>query len=88
MNKDAFNFLRQVLTEKIDEQPQAKNDIIKRIKDLDEDMKDESEPSSKAKPKDGKPEEDKKKSSVDAELVRIIEESIVDHSPNVKWDDI
>lgn len=30
----------------------------------------------------------KKKSSVDPDIVKAIEESILDHSPNIKWDDI
>lgn len=35
-----------------------------------------------------KDEEPKKKSSVDPEILRSIEESIVDNAPNVHWDDV
>ena len=93
VNKEAFNYLKFVLNERSEDpqaqkkQPVDRSEILKKINELDKSGVPEEE-----EHKSGKAEDHhiakKKSSTVDPELVRQIEESILDSSPNIKWDDI
>ncbi|CDW76465.1 atpases of the aaa+ class [Stylonychia lemnae] len=90
VNKDALNFIKSVLQERT-EQPtnqEKKNEIIQKINDINKsEKKDINTGQADEKPPQIE-EAQKKKSTVDPELLRQIEESILDSSPNIKWEDI
>lgn len=87
VNKDALNFLRTVLQERTQEvQQQQKNEILQKINDIEKQESQQTQPQKAVVAPVEEPIQ--KKSHLDPELVKSIEESILDSSPNVKWEDI
>lgn len=94
VNKDAYNYLRNVLSDKgEDEVPMDKRDILKKINEVDKPFDGESK---EAAGKDGQrksteePADTKKAKApkIDPDILKAIEDTILDHSPNITWDDI
>lgn len=78
-----------VLNERNGEAELSTQDIFQKISDIDKANGGQPSPIEESKAAAKKSEvELKKKSSLDADVVKQIEESILDHSPNVAWDDI
>ena len=87
VNQDAFNYLKFVLNERDNPSspfPDAPNNIIPKTNEIEKKNSEES----KAAPKKAGDNDNKKKSSLDPDVVRQIEDSILDHSPNIAWEDI
>eukprot|EP00347_Sterkiella_histriomuscorum_P015149 403358134 len=93
VNNEALNFLKSVLQERIEDNhvqsTSAQSQIISKIQDLEQSsVKHQSQQNSQPKTNTSQVDQPKKVSVLDNELVRQIEDSIIDRSPNIKWDDI
>ncbi len=89
VNKDAINFLRDVIANPDKPEPTSATELISRINQLDKADNRQEQHSQKPQvqndAKQDKKEEEKlaKKSKIDPDIVKQIEDSILDQSPNV-----